>query len=123
MIAPVFANRYGFLYQGDCMDLFAALKDRSIDCVFADSPLREAGRGIRQQRYRHAQRGRVRARQRPHQHRRGLLQPRQTSVSSISATTRVKSATWSGLEWALPRCPVKDSCCGPSVRRALDERG
>ena len=38
MIAPVFTNRYGFLYQGDCMDLFAAIRDRAIDCVFADPP-------------------------------------------------------------------------------------
>lgn len=35
---PVFSNRYGLLYQADCLDLFATIKDESIDCVFADPP-------------------------------------------------------------------------------------
>ena len=38
MIEPVFANRYGLLHQGDCMDVFAAMRDRSVSCVFADPP-------------------------------------------------------------------------------------
>lgn len=38
MIAPAFATRYGILYEADCMDLFAALKDESVHCVFADPP-------------------------------------------------------------------------------------
>jgi site-specific DNA-methyltransferase (adenine-specific) len=35
---PAFSNRYGLLYQGDCMDVFAALKDRSVSACFADPP-------------------------------------------------------------------------------------
>jgi site-specific DNA-methyltransferase (adenine-specific) len=35
---PVFSNRYGFLYQADCLAVFAALRDASIDCIFADPP-------------------------------------------------------------------------------------
>ena len=38
MIEPVFANRYGVLHQGDCMDIFASMRDRSVACVFADPP-------------------------------------------------------------------------------------
>ena len=38
MIEPVFANRYGVLHQGDCMDVFAAMRARSVSCVFADPP-------------------------------------------------------------------------------------
>jgi site-specific DNA-methyltransferase (adenine-specific) len=38
MIEPVFANRYGVLHHGDCMDVFASMRDRSVACVFADPP-------------------------------------------------------------------------------------
>lgn len=33
-----FSNRYGLLYQTDCLDLFATIKDNSLDCIFADPP-------------------------------------------------------------------------------------
>ena len=36
--APALITRYGVLYEADCMDLFAALKDESVHCVFADPP-------------------------------------------------------------------------------------
>lgn len=35
---PVLSMNRGILVHGDCTDLFAALKDESIDCVFADPP-------------------------------------------------------------------------------------
>lgn len=35
---PVFTNADGVLYQADCLNLFAALDDEVIDCVFADPP-------------------------------------------------------------------------------------
>ena len=35
---PTFTNRYGLLYQTDCLDLFAAIKDGSLSCIFADPP-------------------------------------------------------------------------------------
>src|ERR1019366_9695464 len=35
---PVFVNGQGVLYQTDCMNLFAALDDDVLDCVFADPP-------------------------------------------------------------------------------------
>lgn len=35
---PVLTTSHGLLYQGDCMDLFAALDDEVIDTVFADPP-------------------------------------------------------------------------------------
>lgn len=35
---PALITRYGILYQADCMDLFAVLKDESVHCVFADPP-------------------------------------------------------------------------------------
>ena len=38
MIEPAFANRYGVLHQADCIDVFAAMRDRSVSCVFADPP-------------------------------------------------------------------------------------
>jgi site-specific DNA-methyltransferase (adenine-specific) len=36
--APSLATDRGLLYVTDCFDLFAALKDASIDCCFADPP-------------------------------------------------------------------------------------
>ncbi len=35
---PALITRYGLLYQADCMDLFAAMKDESVHCIFADPP-------------------------------------------------------------------------------------
>lgn len=35
---PVLTTQYGLLYQTDCMNLFAALKGESVDCIFADPP-------------------------------------------------------------------------------------
>jgi site-specific DNA-methyltransferase (adenine-specific) len=37
-VAPAFRTARGVLYQADCLALFAALKDESIDCIFADPP-------------------------------------------------------------------------------------
>ena len=37
-IAPAVATAHGVLYAADCFDLFAALRDESVDCVFADPP-------------------------------------------------------------------------------------
>lgn len=37
-IEPAFHTARGLLYQTDCLNLFAALKSDSIDCVFADPP-------------------------------------------------------------------------------------
>jgi len=35
---PAFGTSLGVVYNSDCMDLFAALRDATIDCVFADPP-------------------------------------------------------------------------------------
>jgi len=35
---PVLNTNYGVLFQADCMNLFATLKDDVIDCIFADPP-------------------------------------------------------------------------------------
>jgi len=35
---PVLSTNYGLLYQTGCMNLFAALKESSLDCIFADPP-------------------------------------------------------------------------------------
>lgn len=35
---PVLSTNYGLLYQTDCMNLFAALKESSLHCIFADPP-------------------------------------------------------------------------------------
>ena len=35
---PFFTNRRGVLYQADCLDVLARLRDASLDCVFADPP-------------------------------------------------------------------------------------
>lgn len=35
---PVLSTQYGLLYQTDCMNLFAALKEETVDCIFADPP-------------------------------------------------------------------------------------
>lgn len=35
---PVFSTNLGLLYETDCFKLFSALKDESIDCIFADPP-------------------------------------------------------------------------------------
>jgi site-specific DNA-methyltransferase (adenine-specific) len=37
-IPPAFSTGLGVLYSTDCLNLLAALKDESIDCVFADPP-------------------------------------------------------------------------------------
>jgi site-specific DNA-methyltransferase (adenine-specific) len=37
-VRPVLTTDLGLLYQTDCFNLFAALKDESIDCIFADPP-------------------------------------------------------------------------------------
>lgn len=34
----VLSTQYGLLYQIDCMQLFEALRDESVDCIFADPP-------------------------------------------------------------------------------------
>src|SRR5438128_8962927 len=35
---PVFSNRYGLLYQADCLDVFASVRDNTLSCIFADPP-------------------------------------------------------------------------------------
>ena len=35
---PVFSSRYGLLYQSDCLDVFARIKDKALSCIFADPP-------------------------------------------------------------------------------------
>lgn len=35
---PAFANRYGLLHQADCLDVFAAIRDNTLSCIFADPP-------------------------------------------------------------------------------------
>lgn len=37
-IEPAFHTTRGLLYQTDCLNLFAALKSNSVECVFADPP-------------------------------------------------------------------------------------
>jgi site-specific DNA-methyltransferase (adenine-specific) len=37
-LAPAFSTDLGAVYNADCFDLFAALKDDSVDSVFADPP-------------------------------------------------------------------------------------
>jgi len=37
-LRPAFSTNLGAVYNTDCLNLFAALKDESIDCVFADPP-------------------------------------------------------------------------------------
>ena len=37
-VPPAFSTSLGVLYSTDCLNLLAALKDESIDCVFADPP-------------------------------------------------------------------------------------
>jgi len=37
-LAPAFSTSLGAVYNTDCLDLLAALKDECIDCVFADPP-------------------------------------------------------------------------------------
>ena len=34
----VLTTRFGMLFHADCMDLFAWIKDDSVDCIFADPP-------------------------------------------------------------------------------------
>lgn len=38
LLPPSITTRFGLLYATDCFNLFAALKDGSIDCIFADPP-------------------------------------------------------------------------------------
>jgi site-specific DNA-methyltransferase (adenine-specific) len=35
---PVLSTNYGLLFQTDCANLFSAIKDYSLDCIFADPP-------------------------------------------------------------------------------------
>jgi len=37
-VRPVLTTKYGSLYNCDCMELMAKMKDESIDCIFADPP-------------------------------------------------------------------------------------
>jgi site-specific DNA-methyltransferase (adenine-specific) len=37
-IAPAFSTSLGAVYNTDCLNLLAAIRDESIDCVFADPP-------------------------------------------------------------------------------------
>lgn len=37
-LEPVFSTDLGLLYETDCFNLFAMLRDESIDCIFADPP-------------------------------------------------------------------------------------
>ena len=37
-LKPVFGTNLGLLFSSDCLNLFSALKDNSIDCIFADPP-------------------------------------------------------------------------------------
>ena len=37
-LEPVFETESGCLYQGDCLDLMAGMKDDSVDLIFADPP-------------------------------------------------------------------------------------
>ncbi len=37
-MTPAYANRYGLLYQADCLELLATIRDESLHCVFADPP-------------------------------------------------------------------------------------
>lgn len=49
-LRPAFSTSLGLLYVTDCFDVFAALKDDSIDCVFADPPFnlkKRYGNGFR----------------------------------------------------------------------------
>jgi site-specific DNA-methyltransferase (adenine-specific) len=47
--APVLSTDLGFLFDVDCHDLFRAIRDESIDCVFADPPFnlgKDYGNGV-----------------------------------------------------------------------------
>lgn len=47
-LQPALATDHGLLYATDCFDLLAALRDESVDCVFADPPFnlgKDYGRG------------------------------------------------------------------------------
>ncbi len=35
---PAYSNRYGLLYQADCLDALATIQDDSLHCIFADPP-------------------------------------------------------------------------------------
>lgn len=37
-LRPFFSTNLGLLYNTDCSNLFASLKDESLDCIFADPP-------------------------------------------------------------------------------------
>lgn len=38
VIEPSLATRYGVLYNCDCLELMKRIKDKSVDCIFADPP-------------------------------------------------------------------------------------
>lgn len=38
LLEPAFSTKLGAAYSTDCLNVFAALKDDSIDCIFADPP-------------------------------------------------------------------------------------
>ncbi len=47
-LQPFLATDLGLLYATDCFNLFASLRDESVDCVFADPPFnlrKDYGRG------------------------------------------------------------------------------
>lgn len=47
-LAPAFATNQGAVYNADCMDLLAVIRDESVDTVFADPPFnlaKDYGRG------------------------------------------------------------------------------
>lgn len=49
-LRPALTTAHGLLYATDCFNLFAALRDESIDCVFADPPFnlgKDYGPGVR----------------------------------------------------------------------------
>ncbi len=46
---PAMTTDLGVLFAGDCLDLFAAIKDESLDCIFADPPFnlrKDYGNGV-----------------------------------------------------------------------------
>lgn len=55
-IKPAFLTQHGLLYETDCLNLFAALRNESVDCIFADPPFnlgKVYGRAVNDDRKRH----------------------------------------------------------------------
>ncbi len=38
ILRPAFSTDLGLVYNTDCFNLFASLRDETIDCIFADPP-------------------------------------------------------------------------------------